>query len=123
MTVRHSEVPSLPSWTLREVAAAVFFIAFLGWQIGLPIYQLFAPRPAQFGWQMFSGRHRPAKLSLLLRNGETRALDPSVYLEVSRGDLRFEWELARHLCRTHSQLAAVRLEPEGKAAMVLPCRP
>lgn len=119
MTVRRFEAP----WAPREIAAAVFFIAFLGVQIALPIYKLFVPRPAQFGWQMFSDRHRPARLSLVLRSGETRPLDPSVYLETTRGDLRFEWELARHLCRTHSQLAAVRLEPERGAARVLPCRP
>lgn len=119
MTVRRFEAP----WAPREIAAAVFFLAFLGLQIALPVYKLFTPRPAQFGWQMFSDRYRPARLSVLLRNGETRALDPSVYLETSRGDLRFEGELARHLCRTDPRVAAVRLEPEGGAAQVLPCRP
>lgn len=115
--------PDEPPWTPREVAAALFIVAFLGWQLAVPAARLAAPRPAQFGWQMFSARYRPARVSVVLPGGETRAVQPSWYLEGSRADLRFERALARHLCRTDPRLAAVRLEGESAAATVLPCRP
>jgi hypothetical protein len=115
--------PDAPAWKPREVAAALFLVAFLTWQIAAPAARLAAPRPAQFGWQMFSGLYRPAQVSVLLPDGEARAVQPSWYVETSRSDLRFERALARHLCRTDPRIAAVRLEPESAAATVLPCRP
>jgi hypothetical protein len=111
-----------PSWTPRDLATAVFIVGFLVWQLAVPMAKLAGPRPAQFGWQMFSYLYRPAKVLAVFPDGEARAIEPSVYLAL-RGDLRYERALARHLCRADSRLAAVRLEPESGAATVLPCRP
>lgn len=111
-----------PSWTPRDIAAAVFIVGFLGWQLAVPMAKLAGPRPAQFGWQMFSYQYRPAKVLAVFPDGEARAIEPSLYLGALRADLRYERALAKHLCRADPRLAAVRLEPESGAATVLPCR-
>jgi hypothetical protein len=80
-------------------AQLVIFLA-LALQIGVPLRQLFRPRPARFGWQMFSVRP-PPPIVIVLREGSARdTLHVDDYFAFRRGDLNPSYveHLAPHLC-------------------------
>lgn len=94
-----------------RVVTTAFFVLFLVIQTAVPLIQLRAPRPARFGWQMFSGRQQPARFSLLLRDGTRQPVNLGLYVAQSRGEADLEEALPRHLCRVVPDLAAVQITP------------
>ena len=80
--------------------ARLLILLGLALQIGVPLRQLFRPRPARFGWQMFSVR-APAPIVIALRKGGTRdTLRVDDYFAFRRGDLSPSYvdRLPPHLC-------------------------
>jgi hypothetical protein len=108
-------------WSTKEVAAVVCIVLFLAIQIGVPLVQLFAPRPAHFGWQMFAAIGRRPKFSVVMRDGTTRPVDPSPYLAERRGDLKLEAALPPHLCRILDIAAVQILFPNSQQPQVHTC--
>lgn len=103
--------------------AAVFFVLFLIVQIGVPLAKLATPRPARFGWQMFSVRHQRVRFTLVKRDGTIEPLDLRRYLGQSRGEVDLTKALPPHLCRVVPDLAAVRITPpKSKVSQVYRCR-
>jgi len=103
---RHAGGP----WTAESAAAIAFFVLFLLVQTAVPLVQLWAPRPARFGWQMFSARQPRARFSLVLRDGTVQPAKLDLYVAQSRGEVDLEEALPRHLCRVVPDVAAVQID-------------
>ena len=109
-------------WTAESVLAAAFFMLFLLIQTAVPLVQLWAPRPARFGWQMFSARQQSARFSLVLRDGTAQPAKLDLYVAQSRGEVDLGKALPRHLCRVVPDLAAVQITaPDSKQPRVYKC--
>ena len=105
-----------------RVATTVFFVLFLLIQTGVPLVRLWAPRPARFGWQMFSARHQPPRFSLAMRDGTSRPADLRLYVAQSRGEVDLQQALPRHLCRVVPGVASVQITaPDSKQPRVYEC--
>jgi hypothetical protein len=105
----------LPAWRL-------FAVAWLVWQLGLPLVKLVAPRPARFGWQMFSGGE---SLRFFLRRGDGVEVEvsPLTVLAVPRSEIRAERELVAALCAADPRAEAVRVQVGSDgASREVPCR-
>lgn len=93
-------------------------------QIAVPVVQLFKPRPARFGWQMYAtGRDHP-QIALVLPDGQTLPVTVTDHLAYLRRDAYLQPALTPHLCRTHPAALAVRYTPAGSPTVPLddPCR-
>jgi hypothetical protein len=92
----------------RRMLAAGFMIVFLAIQIAVPLIQLvWAPRPARFGWQMYSVVSAAPHFELILRDGATRTLDIAPYVTSMRADVPIAHFLPPHLCALFPDAAAV----------------
>lgn len=106
-------------WTSRHLVAAVFCIAFLTLQIAVPIIRLTSPRPARFGWHMWTARPQAPQFSIVMNDGSVRPADVSVYLASSRGEMDAGSVLPPHLCRVIPDIVAVEIRPRGSNAVQL----
>jgi hypothetical protein len=106
-----------------RVAATAFFLLFLLVQTAVPVVQLWAPRPARFGWQMFSAAPSRPRFSLVMRDGTVRPADLRLYVAESRGEVDLEKALPPHLCRVVPEAASVQITtPDSKLPRVYECR-
>lgn len=94
-------------------AAAAFFVAFLAVQILAPIVQLTKPRPAHFGWQMFSDWRPIPQYWVVIGDGAQRAIDVHEHIGVRRLDADYHREFPAYLCRAYPQAVAVRWQWPG----------
>lgn len=109
-------------WTARTVAAAAFVVLFLLIQAGVPLIRLWAPRPARFGWQMFSANPQRVRFTLVMRDGTSQPVNLRPYVGNSRGEVNLETALPSHLCRVVPDLASVRIAaPGSKESRVYRC--
>lgn len=103
--------------------AAAFFVLFLLIQTGVPLVRLWAPRPARFGWQMFSANPQRVRFFLVMRDGTTQPATLGRYVAQSRGEVNLERALPPHLCRVVPNLASVQIiASDAKHSRVHPCR-
>lgn len=109
-------------WTARSAAAAAFFVLFLLLQIGVPLVRLAKPRPARFGWQMYSAKLQRPRFSLVMRDGTTRPADLHPYVPQSRGEVDLERALPQHLCRAMPDVASVQILKADEKPRVFACR-
>jgi len=91
--------------------ATTFFVGFLIVQVLTPIVQLIsAPRPARFGWQMFSVSAPPPSFAVTLDDGTTRPIAIELFVTSLRGDVPLSQFLPPHLCRVVPHVVAVRYQ-------------
>ena len=92
-------------------APRTFFILYLAVQTIVPVVQLFRPRPARFGWQMFSGTSVPTQVKIRTPAGERAIPADEMAKHVGnwRGDLSLDKHLPPHLCRRYPEASAVLL--------------
>lgn len=103
---------------LSFVLAAVFVAA----QIGVATHQLSKPRPAKFGWQMYSGIREALSYELVRRDGTVEPVRRADYFGNFRIDLDDIIEPAAQLiCARRPDAAAVRAKYIGGAQKELPC--
>ena len=107
--------------TAQSVAITVFFGLFLLIQTGVPLVRLWAPRPARFGWQMFSASQARARFSLVLRDGTVQPANLGLYVAHSRGEVNLEKALPPHLCRVVPDLASVQITSPDSRHRVYKC--
>jgi hypothetical protein len=94
-----------------EVAAALFFVAFLAVQLAVPLIQLVsAPRPARFSWQMYSVVSDAPRFDLVMRDGTSQPVALELYVTSLRADVPLVRYLPPHLCRLFPQAMAVRYQ-------------
>jgi len=92
----------------------VFFVGFVLVQSITPVVQLlWAPRPARFGWQMFSIVAPPPAFTVVHDDGTSSAIDIEPYVTSLRGDVPLVEFLPRHLCRVVPHVVAVRIQPSN----------
>ena len=105
-----------------RIAATAFFALFLAIQTAVPLVQLWAPRPARFGWQMFTASPQRPRFSLVMRDGTSRPADLRRYVAYSRGEVDLENALPPHLCRVVPDVASVQVAaPDSKQPRVYKC--
>ena len=109
--------------TASTIIAGCFFVVFLAVQILMPLAQLaWSPRPARFGWQMYSVVSSAPSFELIMRDGAAKPLDISPYVTSLRGDVPLARFLPSHLCRLFPDAAAVHYQmDDGSQAGTYQC--
>jgi hypothetical protein len=106
----------------RSRAWLLFAVGWLIWQLGLPLVKLVAPRPARFGWQMFSGGE-PLRFFVRRGDGVEVEVSPLTVLAVPRPEIRAERELAAAFCAADPRAEAIRVQVgRDGARREVPCR-
>jgi hypothetical protein len=105
------------------IIAACFFVVFLAAQILIPLAQLaWSPRPARFGWQMYSVVSAAPRFELIMRDGAAKPLDITPYVTSLRGDVPLARFLPAHLCTLFPDAAAVHYQmDDGSQAGTYQC--
>lgn len=98
-----------PRPTLRNV----LFWGVLATQLLVPIAQLGQPRPARFGWQMFSGGRPRVEFRVELADGTVEPIDVGDYLARERSEVDLASALPPHLCRRIDGVEIVRVRVAG----------
>jgi hypothetical protein len=118
----HDLERSVETRSASRFAATAFFWLFVVIQTGVPLILLSKPRPARFGWQMYSAVPKRASFDLVMRDGASRPVDLRLYVAQSRGDADLQTALPPHLCHVVPDVAAVRITaPGAKEARVFRC--
>jgi hypothetical protein len=111
------------TWTWKNALAALFCCTFLALQIAVPLVQLASPRPARFGWHMWSARRKVSRFLVVMRDGTTRPADLAAHVGLGRGEMDLDTALPPHLCRVVPDAAAVEITSPGlDAPRVHSCR-
>jgi hypothetical protein len=109
-------------WTWRHRLALVCCLSYLGIQLAVPALMLASPRPARFGWQMFSARVSFPRFLLLMSDGSRVAPDLNTYVARTRGDMDLGRTLPPYLCRVVPGVRAVEVTvPPDNAVSLHPC--
>jgi hypothetical protein len=112
-----------PTWTWKNALAALFCCTVLALQIAVPLVQLATPRPARFGWHMWSARRKLSRFLVVTRDGTTRPADLAAHVVFGRGEMDLDTALPPHLCRVVPDAAAVEIRSPGRdVARVHSCR-
>jgi hypothetical protein len=98
----------------RRGAAVLSLVALIvAAQIAVPAWGLFN-KPARFGWQMYAGSNRAARVTLVYASGERRSLNvrdlkivPNFRVEVA-----YEEHVPARLCAADPELRLVVVERE-----------
>jgi hypothetical protein len=103
--------------------AACFFVVFLAVQVSIPLAQLaWSPRPARFGWQMYSVVSAAPDFTLIMQDGTAKAIDVTPYVTSLRGDVPLAHFLPPHLCALFPDAAAIHYQmDDGSQAGTYPC--
>jgi hypothetical protein len=110
-------------WTWKSALAALFCGVFVTLQVAVPLVKLASPRPARFGWHMWSARWRPATFVVVMRDGTKRPADLARHVGRGRGEMELAAALPPHLCRVVPEAAAVEVRSSGlEAPRVHACR-
>ena len=110
-------------WTVKERCLALFCGAFLVVQMAVPAIQWRGPRPARFGWQMWSVPVALPRFVTVMHDGSRHDADLVRYVGVGRGEMDLRDALPPHLCRVVPDIAAVEVrDPRGDTTRVIACR-
>jgi hypothetical protein len=93
--------PGAPRW--RRLALTLLLLT----QFALPAALLLAPRPARWGWQMYSTTSPAVALTLLGADGAATPLDTGDYLGWNRGEIDAATALPPFVCAQHPGARAV----------------
>ncbi|MEO7296458.1 MAG: hypothetical protein ABIZ57_09960 [Candidatus Limnocylindria bacterium] len=98
---------------------ASFVIAFIVIQLAVPILALAQPRPARFGWQMYTAVPSLPRVSVEDADGRTQPVEVTDLVARGRADADFSAALVEHLCAT-TDATAVRIASDDGEERV-PC--
>ena len=106
----------------REIWTAILVASYLAIQIGIPLRQLQAPRPARFGWQMYSALNTPRLYTSVRADGSTERIDIGQYVSQLRAEADFARALPSAICDKHPEAIEVRFRilPE-RTDRAFPC--
>ena len=109
--------------TRKHVLVTVFCLSYLAIQVLIPLALLAAPRPARFGWHMWSVRVAFPRFRLLMDDGTSTLPDLGRYVVTTRGEIDLRDALPPHLCRVVSGVAAVEISaPDSDQRSEYSCR-
>lgn len=104
-------------WNPMKALVASFVVAFVVIQLAVPMLALGQPRPARFGWQMYTAVSSLPEVRLEAADGTTSTVDLADLLARERADVDVSAALARHLCAT-TDAAAVLVTSGGEEERV-----
>lgn len=111
--------PDSPRRVLRRAA----FWMILAVQLGIPVVQVAAERPARFGWQMFSGVRAPVLFTVERTDGTVDTVATESYVIKPRYEADPVPALPRHICRSAPTAEVVRVhEADGSLRSETRCR-
>jgi hypothetical protein len=108
----------------RRILAVAFFVMFLLMQVAVPLFQLTQPRPARFGWQMFSTLRADAlgvSYHIEAAGGELIPVQLSAHFARVRLEIDHRTVLPPYLCEVTPGAAAVISERGGTTTGRYPC--
>jgi hypothetical protein len=105
MLLRHQ----LTTLSRRRLTLAVFS-AIVVFQLGVPLAQLWAPRPARWGWQMYATLSSTPTFTVVLKTGTVQPVDPAAYVTLMRTEIDFATVLPPHICHMMPDAVAVRIQ-------------
>lgn len=111
-----------PAWSTRKILAIAFFVTFLAIQIVVPVVKLTSPRPARFGWHMWTARKPNPQFVMTMKDGSVSPVILSTYLGLSRGEMDIREAMPAHLCRVVPDVASVQTKPlDSEPSRVYSC--
>lgn len=112
-----------PRVSRSTLIAACFFVLFLSVQLLMPLAQLlWSPRPARFGWQMYSVTSAAPNFELVMRDRSTKPIDIRPYVTSLRGDVPLAQFLPPHLCALFPDAASIHFQmDDGSQAGTYQC--
>jgi hypothetical protein len=113
-------VPTSPPVTARRTLVPFVIAAFLVVQLVVPAVALFGPRPARFGWQMYSALPDLPKAYAVEADGTERLIDLQNLFAVQRAEIDYVAVLRAGLCAA-TGAAAIRLELTDGTDQVIGC--
>lgn len=114
--------PDDPAWSRADRRAAAAFLLIAAAQVGLPLASLWQPRPARWGWQMYSAAVHFPRIAVVRRDGSEVEIRLDDHVVRARTDVALRSLLPPHLCRTLTAAAAVRFVAyPDTAAVTVPC--
>jgi hypothetical protein len=103
-----------PRWVL--VIVGLFVVV----QIAVPTVMLFEPRPAAFGWQMYSAARSLPDVVVIEADGSERVVDLTDHLAEPRAEIDYAARLAEQACRVIGG-PRVRVTPDGGPPIEIEC--
>ena len=105
----------------RGPAAASIAAVILVVMIGIPLAGFLGPRPARFGWQMYTVANAAPEAWALAADGVREPLDLVNRFAVLRGDLPDPEAVAQAMCAfTDAPRVAVELRPDVTGEAICP---
>jgi len=98
----------------------LFMIAFIVIQLAVPILALAEPRPARFGWQMYTAVPSLPRVTVEDAEGRTQSVEVTDLVARERADANFSAALIDHLCET-ADVVAVHIRMDDQEERV-PCQ-
>jgi hypothetical protein len=99
-------------WTRRSVIAAALFVAIAAIQVAIPVLATFEPRPARFGWQMYSTVSPVPEVWTEDHAGTRVGVDIAPLMGDPRAEILWAEPLANALCQEPEVSAVIVLERE-----------
>lgn len=96
--------------------ASLLIAAFLAVQLVVPAVALFAPRPARFGWHMYSALPPVPQAWIVHADGSSEAVDVTSLFVVPRAEIDYAAALRDRLCGI-SRAVEIRVQPDADAPM------
>lgn len=115
--------PSQRTAAARTPVALFAALIFGLTQVVLPLLLLGRPRPAPFGWQMYSAAPPVVELTLVLEGGELRPVAKAAWVARERHELDLAELLPPHLCRAMEGVRAVLVHRPGHGDRRFECSP
>lgn len=106
-----------PARRLTKSATKICFVLFLSVQLTIATAALFEPRPARWGWQMYSGVKTRAAFTIVRANGDREDVVLTDYLGQPRGDIDLIGRLPGYICKVEPDAVTIEINPPGDEAM------
>ena len=97
-------------WPVRAILTAALFVAIAIVQVGVPIRQFVEPRPARFGWHMYSNMNPPPRAWVEAADGERIEVDVMQVLGDTRAEVSWSGPLAERLCAAEGVSAVIVID-------------
>ena len=87
-------------------------------QVVVCLVQLWEPRPARFGWQMYAGFKNAVQYLVVDRSGEEQQIKINRYIALPRGDIDdVERKVKPLICGDHQEAQTVRFRYVGRGEL------
>lgn len=114
---------AIPVGSTKAKVIFAFAICFVAIQTIVPTIRLSAPRPAWFGWQMYSGAAEVPTFWLVTDDGTTIEVDLDTVIGKTRYPIDYRANVPPYLCETEPHAVLVRFERADSSSLEeYPCR-